>query len=102
MLALAREGCHVVLAARSLGPLEATAAAARRFGVDALPIVLDVTDAAAVTTAVGEARAKLGAIAVLVNNAGIAESAPFARTDPDLWERHLRSPRSPGSTALRT
>ena len=90
MLALAREGCHVVLAARTLGPLEATAAAARRFGVDALPIVLDVTDAAAVTTAVGEARAKLGAIAVLVNNAGIAESAPFARTDPDLWERHLR------------
>ena len=90
MLALAREGCHVVLAARTLGPLEATAAAARRFGVDALPIVLDVTDAAAVTTAVGEARAKLGAIVVLVNNAGIAESAPFARTDPDLWERHLR------------
>ncbi|PYM75897.1 MAG: 3-hydroxyacyl-CoA dehydrogenase [Candidatus Rokuibacteriota bacterium] len=90
VLALAREGCHVVLAARTLGPLEATAAAARRFGVDALPIVLDVTDAAAVTTAVGEARAKLGAIAVLVNNAGIAESAPFARTDPDLWERHLR------------
>src|SRR5438445_13411523 len=38
VLALAREGCHVVLAARTLGPLEATAAAARRFGVDALPI----------------------------------------------------------------
>jgi 3-hydroxybutyrate dehydrogenase len=89
-LALAREGCHVVLAARMLAPLEAVAGAARRFGVDALPLALDVTDAAAITTAVGEARTKLGAIDVLVNNAGIAESAPFARTDPDLWDRHLR------------
>src|SRR5262245_57086855 len=89
-LALAREGCHVVLAARTLAPLEAVAGAARRFGVDALPLVLDVTDAEAITTGVGEARTKLGAIDVLVNNAGIAESAPFARTDPDLWNRHLR------------
>ena len=27
---------------------------------------------------------------MLVNNAGIAESAPLARTDLALWERHLR------------
>jgi NAD(P)-dependent dehydrogenase (short-subunit alcohol dehydrogenase family) len=80
----------VVLAARTLVPLEAVAGEARRFGVDALPVVVDVTDAAAITAAVGEARTKLGAIDVLVNNAGIAESAPFARTDPDLWDRHLR------------
>jgi NAD(P)-dependent dehydrogenase (short-subunit alcohol dehydrogenase family) len=89
-LALAREGCHVVLAARTLGPLAAVASAVRRFDVDALPVALDVTDAEAITTALGEARTKLGAIDVLVNNAGIAESAPFARTDPALWDRHLR------------
>jgi 2-hydroxycyclohexanecarboxyl-CoA dehydrogenase len=80
----------VALAARTLAPLEAVAGEARRFGIDALPLALDVTDAAAITQVVGEARAKLGAIDVLINNAGIAESAPFARTDPDLWERHLR------------
>jgi 3-hydroxybutyrate dehydrogenase len=80
----------VVLAARTFAPLEAVADAARRLGVDALPLLLDVTDAAAITAAIEEARTKLGAIDVLVNNAGIAESAPFARTDPALWDRHLR------------
>jgi len=89
-LALAREGCHVVLAARTLEPLETAASVARRFDVDALPLALDVTDAEAITAALGEARTRLGAIDVLVNNAGIAESAPFARTEPDLWDRHLR------------
>jgi NAD(P)-dependent dehydrogenase (short-subunit alcohol dehydrogenase family) len=55
-LALAREGCHVALAARTLAPLEAVADAARRFGVDALPLVLDVSDAAAIEAAVEDAR----------------------------------------------
>jgi NAD(P)-dependent dehydrogenase (short-subunit alcohol dehydrogenase family) len=49
-----------------------------------------VTDPAAIAAAIEEARTKLGAIDVLVNNAGMAESAPFARTDPALWDRHLR------------
>jgi NAD(P)-dependent dehydrogenase (short-subunit alcohol dehydrogenase family) len=43
-----------------------------------------------VVEAVARTVAELGAVDVLVNNAGIAESAPFARTDPQLWERHLR------------
>src|SRR5215470_2354444 len=55
-LALAREGCHVVLAARTLAPLEALAEAARQFGVDALPLVLDVTDADAIAATVDDAR----------------------------------------------
>jgi 3-hydroxybutyrate dehydrogenase len=80
----------VALAARTLAPLEAVADAARRLGVDALPLRLDVTDPAAIAAAIEEARTKLGAIDVLVNNAGMAESAPFARTDPALWDRHLR------------
>src|SRR2546427_208855 len=31
----------------------------------------------------------LGPIDVLVNNAGIAESAPFAKTEPEFWDRHF-------------
>jgi 3-hydroxybutyrate dehydrogenase len=89
-LALAREGCHVAVAVRSLDAGEPTAAEARRFGVETAPIVLDVTDADAIARGVATVGATLGPVDVLVNNAGIAESASFAKTDPALWERHLR------------
>jgi NAD(P)-dependent dehydrogenase (short-subunit alcohol dehydrogenase family) len=56
----------------------------------AIAVELDVTDAGSVDAAVASARAELGEVDVLVNNAGIAESAAFARTGPEMWERHLR------------
>jgi len=89
-LALAREGCHVAVAARSSDQVSATAAAVADLGVRAIPLVLDVTDESAVTRGIGSVAASLGPVDVLVNNAGIAESASFARTDAALWERHLR------------
>src|SRR5688572_5128962 len=50
--------------------------------------IMDVADPASVEAALGGiARAGL-AVDVLVNNAGIAESAPLARTDLELWQRH--------------
>src|SRR5262245_33489785 len=55
-----------------------------------MALVLDVTDEAAIARGVAAISASLGPVDVLVNNAGIAESAPFARTDASLWERHLR------------
>jgi NAD(P)-dependent dehydrogenase (short-subunit alcohol dehydrogenase family) len=89
-LALAREGCHVAVAARSSDQVDATAAAVASLGVQTVPLVLDVTDEAAVARGVASIAARLGPVDVLVNNAGIAESAPFAKTDAALWERHLR------------
>jgi NAD(P)-dependent dehydrogenase (short-subunit alcohol dehydrogenase family) len=89
-LALARGGCAVAVAARTRGELEDVAAAARGLGVDAMAQVLDVTDGASVTRAVAGVADTLGPVDVLVNNAGIAESAPLLKTDPELWERHLR------------
>jgi len=89
-LALAREGCHVAVVARSSDQVAATAAAVAGLGVRAMPLVLDVTDESAVTRGVASIAASLGPVDVLVNNAGIAESAPFVKTDTTLWERHLR------------
>jgi NAD(P)-dependent dehydrogenase (short-subunit alcohol dehydrogenase family) len=89
-LALAREGCHVAVAARTPEQVAATAAAVGGLGVTAIPLVLDITDERAVARGVAAIAASLGPVDVLVNNAGIAESAPFAKTDAALWERHLR------------
>jgi NAD(P)-dependent dehydrogenase (short-subunit alcohol dehydrogenase family) len=89
-LTLARDGCHVAVAARSSDQVAAVADAVAGLGVRAFPLVLDVTDESAITRGVAAVVASLGAVDVLVNNAGIAESAPLARTDAALWERHLR------------
>ena len=89
-LALARAGCPVAVAARSRDQVESTAGAARALGVDAIAIDLDVKDPSALDRAVTATVNALGPIDVLVNNAGIAESAPLIRTDLALWERHLR------------
>jgi NAD(P)-dependent dehydrogenase (short-subunit alcohol dehydrogenase family) len=87
--ALGRAGLAVAVAARTREQVEATAAALRAAG-DALAVVLDVTDPASVDAAVARTVEALGPVDVLVNNAGIAESAAFGRTDPPMWERHLR------------
>jgi NAD(P)-dependent dehydrogenase (short-subunit alcohol dehydrogenase family) len=52
-------------------------------------VVADVSDAPQVQAAFEQARAARGAIAILVNNAGQAESAPFAKTSLELWQRML-------------
>ncbi len=87
---LGRAGLKVAVAARTQDQVEATAADVRAGGGKAVAVVLDVTDPVSVEAAVARTVAELGPIDVLVNNAGIAESASFARTDLPLWERHLR------------
>ena len=56
-------------------------------GIDA--IRCDVTEAADIAAAFATARERRGPVTMLVNNAGIAASAPLARTSDDLWDRIL-------------
>jgi NAD(P)-dependent dehydrogenase (short-subunit alcohol dehydrogenase family) len=63
---------------------------ARAAGKRALALVLDVGDPASVAAAVARVARELGPVDVLVNNAGVAESAPFAKTEPEFWDRHFR------------
>jgi NAD(P)-dependent dehydrogenase (short-subunit alcohol dehydrogenase family) len=85
-LELARLGAHLTLLGRRPDRLAAQARAIQdttAMAVAALP--LDVTDPAAVAATF----AQLSAATILVNSAGAAESAPFARTGIDLLERML-------------
>lgn len=47
----------------------------------------DVSDEASIREAFAACRSENGPVAILVNNSGIAESAPLKRTDKALWDR---------------
>lgn len=81
-LELARSGAVVTLMGRDRDALDREAA--RSMGSRA--IVCDVTDSGQVERAFAEARAR-APIAILINNAGIGESAPFLKTSDALVER---------------
>jgi 3-oxoacyl-[acyl-carrier protein] reductase len=69
--AMAREGADLVLAARTLGPLEEMAAKVRAMGRRALAVVADVTDETQVEAMVRSALAFFGGrVDILVNAAG--------------------------------
>ncbi|MBA3296089.1 MAG: SDR family oxidoreductase [Acidobacteria bacterium] len=88
-LRFARDGYAVAAAGRSGEYLAQVSEALAATGVDVLPILCDVAVREDVTRAVAEAEQQLGPIDVLVNNAGVSESAPFATMDDELWERML-------------
>lgn len=86
---LALRGAAVVVAARTRAEIDAVALELEAAGARATSIALDVTDPDSVEEAVEEARVALGPVDVLVNNAGVAPSAPFEKTDPTTWSNTL-------------
>jgi NAD(P)-dependent dehydrogenase (short-subunit alcohol dehydrogenase family) len=86
---LIRLGADVTLIARRRESLAETARALSGGPGRIHDVTADVTDEAAIGRALADAAAALGAPAILVNNAGGAESAPFAKTDPGLWRRMI-------------
>jgi NAD(P)-dependent dehydrogenase (short-subunit alcohol dehydrogenase family) len=79
--ALLAHGAHVTVLGRDASRGDESASN-NRYDVSA-----DVTNAPAVGRAFERARSHFGPIAILVNNAGQAASAPFLETDAALWRR---------------
>ena len=84
--------CNLLLGARRLDRLEATAAAARQAGAaEALVHALDVSKTASVEEFVQWARTKTSAVDVLINNAGGAHGLePVAVGRDEDWEATLQ------------
>ncbi len=87
--ALAEAGASVVVSARSASEIEAIAASLRAKGAAAWAVVCDVTEEASVRRLGVEARRHLGAVEILVSNAGDAVSAPLAKITLEEWNRML-------------
>jgi len=90
-LGLAREGASVAVAARTSSQVEQVADEIRRgTQSESLALACDVSDPESVRRMFADVTGKFGkGVSILVNNAGIAESAPLIKTDDDLWLRHL-------------
>ncbi len=85
--ALAADGATLTLLGRKSDSLQALEADLPGQGHGW--VCADVADAAAVQAAFAQARAERGPLHGLVNNAGIADSAPFGKTTAELWRRML-------------
>ncbi len=88
-LRFARDGYAVAAAGRSLAPLAAVSSDIAAAGGKVQPLLCNVAVRGDVQHAAREAERLLGPVDVLVNNAGVADSAPFATMDDELWERTL-------------
>ena len=86
-LTLARAGAKVAVAARRLDRLRDLVGEIEAFDGRAAALSLDVTDAQSVRDAVSAAETELGAIAILVNNAGVAVAKPALELDESDWDR---------------
>ncbi len=86
-LALAEAGARLVLVSRNLDQLNETAAAARKFGIEAAVFQADVTDERQVNQlALGVAN-QVGKLQILVNNAGINVRKTITEFTLDEWRQ---------------
>ncbi len=88
-LAFAREGAKVAVADVDFPAAEEVAQQIEERGGAAVPVEVDVAQAAQVAAAVDRTVAGLGRLDVLVNSAGIAYNGDAVETDEENWDRLL-------------
>ena len=85
--ALGVMGARVALTARKRDELEEAAARLRAQGVEALPLVCDLSESKAIAPMVDQAIAGLGPIDILVNNAGATWGATTLEHPLEAWQK---------------
>ena len=89
-IALAKEGAHVGLLARTEKDVQAVAEEVHSLGVKAAFATADISDRHAVETAIASIQSALGNIDILVNNAGTATFGSFLELEPSVWENQVK------------
>ncbi|NQX40185.1 3-oxoacyl-[acyl-carrier protein] reductase [Pedobacter steynii] len=89
-IALAQEGVNIGLVARTASDLEKVAEELAQYGVKTAIATADVTDINAVNTAITGLKSSLGAVDILINNAGIAAFGSFMELEPAKWEEIVK------------
>ena len=89
-VALAREGVHVGLLARTESQLKEVAGEVTALGVRAVVVTANVADISEVNSAVAKVKQELGAVDILINNAGTAIFGKFLELEPQEWELNIQ------------
>jgi 3-oxoacyl-[acyl-carrier protein] reductase len=89
-LALAAEGIHVGLIARTEKDLQTVADEIKALGVNVAYATADISNRAEVEAAVASISAALGAVDILINNAGTGTFGRFLELEPDVWEQQIK------------
>jgi 3-oxoacyl-[acyl-carrier protein] reductase len=89
-VALAQEGAHVGLLARTEKDIKAVAEEIAALGGKAAVATADVGDRGQVETAVASLQRELGPVDILINNAGTATFGKFLELEPEVWENQVR------------
>jgi NAD(P)-dependent dehydrogenase (short-subunit alcohol dehydrogenase family) len=88
-LAYTSRKASVVVVGRNQSRLEGTAQACKQAGAELLPLRCDVTEKEEVEALKLEISERLGAVEILVNNAGTAPAANFLEMEDRLWRQVL-------------
>ena len=89
-IALAQEGVHVGLVARTEKDLLAVAEEIKALGVNAFIATADMADRIVVEAAIAKLQDQLGSIDILINNAGTAAFGKFLELEPEVWENMIK------------
>jgi 3-oxoacyl-[acyl-carrier protein] reductase len=89
-IALANEGVHVGLVARTENDVKTVADQLKVLGVNASYATADVSDRAQVEAAVEMLKTSLGEVDILVNNAGTGTFGKFLELEPAVWENQVK------------
>lgn len=89
-IALAKEGVHVALIARTEADVKAVAEEAVSLGVKGIYACADVSNRAEVEAAITKLQGDLGNIDILINNAGIGTFGKFLELEPEVWENQVK------------
>jgi NAD(P)-dependent dehydrogenase (short-subunit alcohol dehydrogenase family) len=95
-IAFAREGASLVLAARSVDGLNATAKVIKSLGRDVEVVPTDVKDEKQIENLFKKALERFGRLDILVNNSGVFDAAPIDKVTTANWDNviatNLRAP----------
>ncbi|KAA9004738.1 3-ketoacyl-ACP reductase [Paenibacillus spiritus] len=86
-VALAKEGAHIGLLARTEETLKKTAAEIEALGVKVAYAAVDIASKEEVEAAVRKLKNELGDADILINNAGIASFGKVLEMDPEEWKQ---------------